>query len=106
MTVGVETSMMSEPEDETRMKHPEDRSVFVENAVWLITGCSTGLGRQLAKHVLEHGYRTVVTARNPQQVAARASVRASTPRSLPSCASGIVPGVRRLLLTRASQQAK
>ena len=50
------------------MKHPEDRSVFTEKAVWLITGCSTGFGRQLAKHVLERGYRTVVTARNPQQV--------------------------------------
>jgi NAD(P)-dependent dehydrogenase (short-subunit alcohol dehydrogenase family) len=68
MTVGVVTNMMSEPEDETKMKHPEDRSVFTEKAVWLITGCSTGFGRQLAKHVLERGYRTVVTARNPQQV--------------------------------------
>jgi hypothetical protein len=28
MTVGVVTNMMSEPEDETKMKHPEDRSVF------------------------------------------------------------------------------
>jgi len=37
--------------------------------VWLITGCSTGIGRDLAKHVLERGYRTVVTARNPAEVA-------------------------------------
>jgi NAD(P)-dependent dehydrogenase (short-subunit alcohol dehydrogenase family) len=59
--------MMSEPEDETNM-HPETRSASIEKAVWLITGCSTGFGRQLAKHVLERGYRTVVTARNPQQV--------------------------------------
>jgi NAD(P)-dependent dehydrogenase (short-subunit alcohol dehydrogenase family) len=36
--------------------------------VWLITGCSTGIGRDLAKHVLEQGYRTVVTARNPDEV--------------------------------------
>src|SRR5208283_3077774 len=36
--------------------------------VWLITGCSTGFGRELAKHVLELGYRTAVTARNPDQV--------------------------------------
>jgi len=32
--------------------------------VWFITGCSTGIGRELAKHVLECGYRAVVTARN------------------------------------------
>ena len=36
--------------------------------VWFITGCSTGFGRELAKHVLERGYRTVVTARNPDEV--------------------------------------
>ena len=36
--------------------------------VWFITGCSTGFGRQLAAHVLERGYRTVVTARDPAEV--------------------------------------
>jgi len=36
--------------------------------VWLITGCSTGFGRELAKLVLERGWCAVVTARNPQQV--------------------------------------
>ena len=30
---------------------------------WLITGCSTGLGRGIAAAVLEHGDRAVVTAR-------------------------------------------
>ena len=34
-----------------------------EKPVWFITGCSTGFGRELAKHLLERGYRTVVTAR-------------------------------------------
>jgi NAD(P)-dependent dehydrogenase (short-subunit alcohol dehydrogenase family) len=38
------------------------------SAVWFITGCSTGFGRELAKMLLERGYRTVVTARNPQQI--------------------------------------
>ncbi len=38
------------------------------NKVWLITGCSTGLGRDLAKKVIEHGYRVAVTARNPESV--------------------------------------
>lgn len=36
--------------------------------VWLITGCSTGLGRDLARTVLDHGYRVAVTARNPDSV--------------------------------------
>lgn len=37
--------------------------------VWLITGCSTGFGRELAQHVLDKGYKTVVTARNVKDVA-------------------------------------
>jgi len=36
--------------------------------VWFITGCSTGFGRELAKHLLENGYRVVVTARNADKV--------------------------------------
>lgn len=34
-------------------------------ATWLITGCSTGLGRALAQAVLARGHNAVVTARNP-----------------------------------------
>lgn len=34
------------------------------NAVWLITGCSSGLGRALAEQVLDAGYRLVATARD------------------------------------------
>lgn len=37
--------------------------------VWLITGCSTGFGRELAKLVLEHGWFAVLTARNPESIA-------------------------------------
>ena len=36
--------------------------------VWLITGCSTGLGRELAKWVLKLGYKAVVTSRNTDDV--------------------------------------
>jgi len=32
--------------------------------VWFITGCSSGFGRELAKHVIECGYRAVVTGRD------------------------------------------
>jgi NAD(P)-dependent dehydrogenase (short-subunit alcohol dehydrogenase family) len=35
---------------------------------WFITGCSTGLGRSLARTVLERGYHTVVTARDATKV--------------------------------------
>ena len=38
------------------------------NKVWLITGCSTGFGRELAKEVLAVGYNAVVTARNPADI--------------------------------------
>ncbi|MGB3503000.1 MAG: oxidoreductase [Mesorhizobium sp.] len=37
--------------------------------VWLITGCSTGFGRELAERVLRSGARLVVTARDASQVA-------------------------------------
>jgi NAD(P)-dependent dehydrogenase (short-subunit alcohol dehydrogenase family) len=36
--------------------------------VWFITGCSTGFGRELAKLVLDRGYRAVVTARDPHKI--------------------------------------
>ena len=32
---------------------------------WMITGCSTGFGRELARQLLESGFRVVVTARDP-----------------------------------------
>ena len=35
-----------------------------EAPVWFITGCSTGFGLELARQSIEHGYRTVVTARD------------------------------------------
>jgi NAD(P)-dependent dehydrogenase (short-subunit alcohol dehydrogenase family) len=36
--------------------------------VWLITGCSTGFGRELARAVLDRGDRVVVTARDPRSI--------------------------------------
>jgi NAD(P)-dependent dehydrogenase (short-subunit alcohol dehydrogenase family) len=38
------------------------------DAVWLITGCSTGFGRELARQALAQGYRVAVTARDPTEV--------------------------------------
>ncbi|MEB0039924.1 MULTISPECIES: oxidoreductase [unclassified Pseudomonas] len=40
-----------------------------DKPVWLITGCSTGFGRELAKLVLARGWRAVVTARDPSTLA-------------------------------------
>jgi NAD(P)-dependent dehydrogenase (short-subunit alcohol dehydrogenase family) len=50
------------------MTETNKKSVIDEKPVWFITGCSTGFGRDLAKHVLKLGYRTVVTARKPNEV--------------------------------------
>ena len=36
--------------------------------VWLITGCSTGFGRELATYVLAQGYQAAVAARNTEDV--------------------------------------
>ena len=39
------------------------------NAVWLVTGCSKGLGRAIAEQALGAGYRVVATARRAAAVA-------------------------------------
>jgi NAD(P)-dependent dehydrogenase (short-subunit alcohol dehydrogenase family) len=51
------------------------------DAVWFITGCSTGMGRDIALEALERGYRVMLTARNPaavEDLRARFPERAST----------------------------
>jgi len=59
------------------MSKSESESTKSEMPVWFITGCSTGFGRELAMHLLERGYNTVVTARNPDDVSDLARVRNS-----------------------------
>ena len=39
-----------------------------EPPVWFITGCSSGFGLELARQCIDHGYRTVVTARDPSKL--------------------------------------
>lgn len=46
----------------------EKNTIRPGKPVWFITGCSTRFGRQIATHVLELGYRTVVTSRDPNDV--------------------------------------
>src|ERR1700759_3984515 len=43
--------------------------MIAKGAVWLITGCSKGLGRALAEQALAAGYRVVVTARRMADIA-------------------------------------
>jgi NAD(P)-dependent dehydrogenase (short-subunit alcohol dehydrogenase family) len=40
---------------------------------WIVTGCSSGIGRAIAEHVLSIGENVAVTARNPETVAALAA---------------------------------
>jgi NAD(P)-dependent dehydrogenase (short-subunit alcohol dehydrogenase family) len=47
------------------MNSKVNNAIVAEPPVWLITGCSTGFGLELAKQAIEHGYRTVMTARDP-----------------------------------------
>ncbi|CAO3362384.1 oxidoreductase [Azospirillum melinis] len=39
-----------------------------DTPVWFITGCSTGFGRELARLVLEKGWRVAATARDPRKL--------------------------------------
>jgi len=50
------------------MNTSDSKSLVTEPPVWFITGCSTGFGLELAKQAIEHGYRTVVTARDPSRL--------------------------------------
>jgi len=46
------------------MSTPTSTSLVTEPPVWLITGCSTGFGLELARQAIDRGYRTVMTARD------------------------------------------
>lgn len=52
-------------------------------ATWLITGCSTGLGRALASAALDQGENVVITARDPATVEPLARAHPGTALALP-----------------------
>lgn len=52
-------------------------------STWLITGCSSGLGRALAGAVLEAGHNAVITARNPAALAELADAHLGTALAVP-----------------------
>jgi len=53
--------------------HPSN-TLVPEPPVWLITGCSTGFGREIARLAIERGFRTVVTARDRSSLEGLAAV--------------------------------
>ena len=46
------------------MQTSTHQSLTIDKPVWFITGCSTGFGHEMAKQLLEHDYKVVITARN------------------------------------------
>ena len=52
----------------------------MENRVWLVTGCSSGFGRALARAVLERGDRLIATARQKERLQDLASYGAGACR--------------------------
>ena len=47
----------------------ENRMAFSPSPVWLVTGCSTGFGRDLAQLIIDRGWRLIATARDADRVA-------------------------------------
>jgi NAD(P)-dependent dehydrogenase (short-subunit alcohol dehydrogenase family) len=47
----------------------ETRMTFSPSPVWLVTGCSTGFGRDLAQLIIDRGWRLIATARDADRVA-------------------------------------
>lgn len=69
-------------------------------STWLITGCSSGLGRNLAQAVLKHGDHAVVTARN---LSAVQEIAASYPDTALALSLDVTDPAQ---ITRAVRQAE
>jgi short-subunit dehydrogenase len=46
--------------------------------VWMVTGCSSGIGNALARALLERGFRVVLTARDPRTIEPLAAAHRET----------------------------
>jgi len=69
------------------------------DALWLITGCSAGLGRALACEALRRGHRVLASARNPATLEA---LRAETPERMRTVALDVTdPGAIAMAIAAA-----
>ena len=50
---------------------------------WLVTGCSTGIGREIARAALEAGHQVVATARRAETVHDFVDVHGDAARAVP-----------------------
>ena len=51
-------------EGKAAMQTTNNQSLTIDKPVWFITGCSTGFGHEMAKQLLQHDYKVVITARS------------------------------------------
>ena len=70
------------------------------NSVWLITGCSTGFGRELARILLQRGHSVVVTARKPSTLDEFSSAENALVAALDVTVPGQIADVVRQALAR------
>jgi NAD(P)-dependent dehydrogenase (short-subunit alcohol dehydrogenase family) len=56
------------------MHNQDSLAPITKDAVWFITGCSTGFGRELAKQLLAQGSSVAVTARDPSSLRAHPKI--------------------------------
>ena len=54
-----------------------EKATSAKQPVWLITGCSTGFGHELAKQALARGFRVAATAREPDELKSLLSLGAA-----------------------------
>ena len=71
--------------------------------VWLITGCSSGLGQEIALAAIEHGDKVVATARDPSKIQASISSHAITAKLDVTSPDGVLEDVVRGILKEVGQ---
>ena len=75
-------------------------SALNSKPTWLITGCSSGLGRELAIAVLEKGWNAAITARNPSTLD---GIAAAYPESVLPLALDVKDGCQIAEVVRATE---
>ena len=61
--------------------------------VWLITGCSSGFGQEIARAAIDHGDKVVATARDPSKIQASISNHAITAKLDVTSSDEVLKGV-------------